>query len=324
LSLETDFKHTVSAADLVVGSVLETIRLDDCSNGSSFMIPGKFEYYRPGSLNEAVALLSKLGEDARPLAGGHSLIPLMKTRLATPEHLIDLSGIAGLKAIEHEGNALKIGAMASQFELIHSDLIARHIPIIPETSLLIADPQIRYKGTIGGNVANGDPGNDMPALMQCLDATYDVIGPGGARSISARSFYNGAYDTALKSGEIVTSIRIPIPPIGHGYAYEKLKRKIGDYATAAAAVVITMSNGHCQTASIGLTNLSETPLWAEEAGKHLVGSTLDSASVSLAVAAAESIVDPASDMRGPAEYRRKMAGVMLRRAIERAKSRAKA
>jgi len=288
------------------------------------MIPGKFEYYRPGSLNEAVALLSKLGEDARPLAGGHSLIPLMKTRLATPEHLIDLSGIAGLKAIEHEGNALKIGAMASQFELIHSDLIARHIPIIPETSLLIADPQIRYKGTIGGNVANGDPGNDMPALMQCLDATYDVIGPGGARSISARSFYNGAYDTALKSGEIVTSIRIPIPPNGHGYAYEKLKRKIGDYATAAAAVVITMSNGYCQTASIGLTNLSETPLWAEEAGKHLVGSTLDSASVSLAVAAAESIVDPASDMRGPAEYRRKMAGVMLRRAIERAKSRAKA
>jgi len=288
------------------------------------MIPGKFEYYRPGSLNEAVALLSKLGEDARPLAGGHSIIPLMKTRLATPEHLIDLSGIAGLKAIEHEGNALKIGAMASQFELIHSDLIARHIPIIPETSLLIADPQIRYKGTIGGNVANGDPGNDMPALMQCLDATYDVIGPGGARSISARSFYNGAYDTALKSGEIVTSIRIPIPPIGHGYAYEKLKRKIGDYATAAAAVVITMSNGHCQTASIGLTNLSETPLWAEKAGKHLVGSTLDSASVSLAVAAAESIVDPASDMRGPAEYRRKMAGVMLRRAIERAKSRAKA
>jgi len=315
LSLETDLKVKVYFAALVVG---------DCSDGSSFMIPGKFEYYRPGSLNEAVALLSKLGEDARPLAGGHSLIPLMKTRLATPEHLIDLSGIAGLKAIEHEGNALKIGAMASQFELIHSDLIARHIPIIPETSLLIADPQIRYKGTIGGNVANGDPGNDMPALMQCLDATYDVIGPGGARSISARSFYNGAYDTALKSGEIVTSIRIPIPPIGHGYAYEKLKRKIGDYATAAAAVVITMSNGHCQTASIGLTNLSETPLWAEEAGKHLVGSTIDSASVSLAVAAAESIVDPASDMRGPAEYRRKMAGVMLRRAIERAKSRAKA
>lgn len=288
------------------------------------MIPGKFEYYRPGSLNEAVALLSKLGEDARPLAGGHSLIPLMKTRLATPDHLIDLSGITSLKAIEHEGNALKIGAMASQYELIHSELIARHIPIIPETSLLIADPQIRYKGTIGGNVANGDPGNDMPALMQCLDASYDVIGLGGERSISARSFYNGAYDTALKSGEIVTSIRIPIPPVGHGYAYEKLKRKIGDYATAAAAVVITMSNGNCQTASIGLTNLSETPLWAEEAGKHLVGSTLDSVTVSLAVAAAESIVDPASDMRGPAEYRRKMAGVMLRRAIERAKSRAKA
>jgi len=288
------------------------------------MIPGKFEYYRPGSLNEAVALLSKLGADARPLAGGHSLIPLMKTRLATPEHLIDLSGISGLKTIEHDGNALKIGAMSSQYELIHSDLILRHVPIITETSLLIADPQIRYKGTLGGNVANGDPGNDMPALMQCLDATYDVVGPGGERSISARSFYKGAYDTALKSGEIVTFIRIPIPPIGHGYAYEKLKRKIGDYATAAAAVVITMSNGYCQTASIGLTNLSETPIWAEEAGKHLVGSMLDSASVSLAIAAAELIVDPASDMRGPAEYRRKMAGVMLRRAIDRAKSRAQA
>lgn len=286
------------------------------------MIPGTFEYYRPDSVASVVALLTKLGEEARPLAGGQSLIAMMKTRLASPEHLIDLSAIAELQGIHEQGNDIIIGAMTTQHDLIASELLAKYLPIIRETSLVIADPQIRYKGTLGGNVANGDPGNDMPALMQCLDAAYHLVGPKGERDVAARGFYHGAYDTALQAGEIVSAVRIAKPAMGHGYGYEKLKRKIGDYATAAAAVMITMSGATCTSASIGLTNVSETPLWAEAAGKALVGTQLDEASVAKAVAAAEAITNPASDMRGPAEYRTKMAGIMLRRALERAKSRA--
>ncbi len=287
------------------------------------MIPGSFDYHRPKSVSDAVALLVKLGEDARPLAGGHSLIPMMKTRLATPEHLVDLRDIGDLKGIREEGRDIVIGAMTTQHALIASDLLAAKLPIIRETSLLIADPQIRYMGTIGGNAANGDPGNDMPALMQCLGAAYELAGPKGVRRVAARDYYQGAYFTALETGEILTAIRIPVPPAGHGYAYEKLKRKIGDYATAAAAVVLAMSGGKCISASIGLTNVADTPLWAEEAGKALVGTALDKVALDKAVAAAEAITSPASDGRGPPEYRTKMAGVMLRRAVERAKARAK-
>ncbi|AEI04476.1 carbon monoxide dehydrogenase medium chain CoxM (plasmid) [Afipia carboxidovorans OM5] len=287
------------------------------------MIPGSFDYHRPKSIADAVALLTKLGEDARPLAGGHSLIPIMKTRLATPEHLVDLRDIGDLVGIREEGTDVVIGAMTTQHALIGSDFLAAKLPIIRETSLLIADPQIRYMGTIGGNAANGDPGNDMPALMQCLGAAYELTGPEGARIVAARDYYQGAYFTAIEPGELLTAIRIPVPPTGHGYAYEKLKRKIGDYATAAAAVVLTMSGGKCVTASIGLTNVANTPLWAEEAGKVLVGTALDKPALDKAVALAEAITAPASDGRGPAEYRTKMAGVMLRRAVERAKARAK-
>lgn len=287
------------------------------------MIPGTFDYHRPATVEDAVGLLSRLGEEANILAGGHSLIPLMKTRLASPEHLVDLSGIGGLKGITVEGNEIVIGAMTTQYELISSSELEQRLPIIAETSKLIADPQIRYKGTFGGNVANGDPGNDMPALMMCLGATYSVSGTNGSRDIPARDFYQGAYFTSLEHGDIVTAVRIPIPAAGHGYAYEKLKRKVGDYATAAAAVVLTMEGGTCTSASIGLTNVSETPLWASDAAALLVGTSLDKASVDAAVAAAEAITEPASDMRGPAEYRTKMAGVMMRRAVERAQSRAK-
>lgn len=287
------------------------------------MIPGSFDYHRPKSVSDAVALLVKLGEDARPLAGGHSLIPMMKTRLATPEHLVDLRDIGDLKGIREEGSDIVIGAMTTQHTMIASDLLASKLPIIRETSLLIADPQIRYMGTIGGNAANGDPGNDMPALMQCLGALYELTGPKGVRKVAARDYYQGAYFTAIETGEILTAIRIAVPPAGHGYAYEKLKRKIGDYATAAAAVVLTMSGGKCTWASIGLTNVADTPLWAEEASKVLVGTTLDKAALDKAVSLAEAITSPASDGRGPPEYRTKMAGVMLRRAAERAKARAK-
>lgn len=286
------------------------------------MIPGPFAYHRPQSVKEAVALLADLGEDARPIAGGHSLIPMMKLRLALPKHLVDLGKIEDLKGVRADGNDIVIGAMTTQHELIASDLLTAKLPIIRETALLIADPQVRYVGTLGGNVANGDPGNDMPAVMICLGAAYHVAGKGGKRDIAAREFYQGAYFTALEPGEIVTAIRIPVPPSGHGYAYEKLKRKIGDYATAAAAVVLTLAGGRVGTCSIALTNLAETALWAEEAANIVTGSTLDTATVKKAAAAAEAITSPASENRGPARYRTKMAGVMVTRALAAAKARA--
>jgi aerobic carbon-monoxide dehydrogenase medium subunit len=287
------------------------------------MIPGAFAYHRPSSVKDAVGLLARFGDEGRALAGGHSIIPMMKLRLAKPAHLVDLAGIAELKGVRSDGSDIVIGAMTTQHELAGSELLNAKLPILRETSLQIADPQVRYMGTLGGNVANGDPGNDMPAVMMCLNATYHVTGKAGDRRLAARSFYRSAYVTALDAGDVLTAVRIPVPPAGHGYAYEKLKRKIGDYATAAAAVVLTMSGGKVASCSIGLTNVADTPLWAEEASKILVGSTLDAATVKRAVAAAEAITTPASDARGPAQYRTKMAGVMLARALARAKSRAR-
>jgi aerobic carbon-monoxide dehydrogenase medium subunit len=287
------------------------------------MIPGAFAYHRPSSVKEAVGLLAQFGDDGRALAGGHSLIPMMKLRLATPANLVDLGGIADLKGVRADGNDIVIGAMTTQHDVIGSPLLGDKIPILRETSEQIADPQVRYLGTLGGNVANGDPGNDMPAVMLCLNATYQIAGRAGERRIAAREFYQGAYFTALEAGDVLTAVRIPIPAAGHGYAYEKLKRKVGDYATAAAAVVLTMSGGKVGTCSIGLTNVAETPLWAQEAATILTGSTLDAATVKRAVAAAEAITAPATDTRGPAQYRTKMAGVMLSRALARAKSRAR-
>jgi carbon-monoxide dehydrogenase medium subunit len=286
------------------------------------MIPGPFGYHRPATLADAVNLLATLGDEARPLAGGHSLVPMMKLRLATPEHLVDLHGIAGLKGVRRDGNKLVIGAMTTQHELLAADDVAKAVPILHETALLIADPQVRYRGTIGGNVANGDPGNDMPALMMTLGASYRLEGKSGARDVAASEFYQGAYFTTLEPGEILTSASIPVPPAGHGYAYEKLKRKVGDYATAAAGVVLTMSGGKVATCSIGLTNLAETPLLASDAAKAVIGTSLDEASLKKAAAAAQAIMSPAADARGPVEYRKHVGGIMVMRALQRAAAKA--
>jgi aerobic carbon-monoxide dehydrogenase medium subunit len=286
------------------------------------MIPGPFSYHRPATLADAVNLLASLGDEARPLAGGHSLVPMMKLRLATPEHLVDLHGIAGLKGVRRDGSKIVIGAMTTQHELLASDEIAKSVPILHETALLIADPQVRYRGTIGGNVANGDPGNDMPALMMTLGASYRLEGPNGAREVAAADYYQGAYFTAIEPGELLTSISIAAPAAGHGYAYEKLKRKVGDYATAAAAVVLTMANGKVATCAIGLTNLSETPLLADNAAKAVIGTSLDAAALKAAAAAAQAIMAPAADARGPVEYRKHVGGIMVMRALQRAAAKA--
>jgi len=286
------------------------------------LIPGSFEYHRPSKLSDAVALLGSLDNDARLLAGGHSLIPMMKLRLAQPSHLIDLAAVTELKGVAHDDGDVVIGAMTTQHEVIGSELLATSVPILREAAMLIADPQVRYMGTLGGNAANGDPGNDMPALMVTLGATYVLRSASGERRVAAREFYLGIYETSLRPGEILATIRIPAPPKGHGYAYEKLKRKIGDYATAAAAVVLTVSDGKIASCAIGLTNVSDRPLLAKDAAAALIGGALDKASVAKAVAAAEAIVSPAEDGRGSVEYRTKMAGVMTARALARAFARA--
>ncbi len=288
------------------------------------MIPGPFEYHSPHSKDEVLTLMQKYGDEGRVIAGGHSLIPMMKLRLAVPEHIIDLKNLAELKGISVGANSIEIGAMVTQSEIINSNELGDVCPILGDASKLIADPQIRYLGTIGGNVANGDPGNDMPAIMQCLDASYTLDSQSGSREVRARDFYEGAYFTARGEGELLTKITIPKLPAGHGYAYEKLKRKVGDYATAAAAVILTMQGNTVVSASVALTNVADTPLYVSEATRVLAGSVLDAAQINSAVQQAEAICDPVADGRGPAEYRTKMAGQMVRSALALAAKRAQA
>jgi carbon-monoxide dehydrogenase medium subunit len=284
------------------------------------MIPARFEYHRPADVASALALLGEHGDEARVLAGGHSLIPMMKLRMAAVSHLIDLQDIADLSGVRIEGGRVTIGAMTTQHDLIVHDGLAEAAPILREAALQIADPQVRYMGTIGGNVANGDPGNDMPGLMQCLGATLHLVGPDGSREVAARDYYEAAYMTARADDEILTAISFDAP--AGGYAYEKQKRKIGDYATAACAALVTMEGGTCTAASIAMTNLSDTPIWSEDAGAALVGTSCDAAAIDAAVAAATAAIDPTEDNRGPVAFKMHVAGIIIRRAIERAASRA--
>ncbi len=284
------------------------------------MIPAPFAYHRPSDIPSALAILREHGDEARVLAGGHSLIPMMKLRMAGLSHVIDLQDIPDLKGIRVGGGQVDIGAMTTQYQLITSEPLAHAAPILREAALQIADPQVRYMGTVGGNVANGDPGNDMPALMQCLDARFTLVGPDGAREVAARDFFEAAYMTAREDDEILTRITFAVR--AGGYAYEKQKRKIGDYATAAAAVLLEAAGGICTRASVALTNLSDTPIWSQAAGEALVGSSCDTTSVGAAVEAALADINPSPDNRGPIEFKRHVARAILGRAITRAWSRA--
>ncbi len=297
------------------------VRFKNLRKGEA-VTPGQFDYHRPGSIDEAVALLGSHGDAARVLAGGHSLVPMMKLRLAIPAHLIDINGIDALKGVEEQDGAIRIGAGTTQAEALASDVLSEKCPIIGEAALQIADPQVRNCGTIGGNVANGDPGNDLPAVMIALGAAYVLQGPGGAREVAAAAFYHGVYDTALAGDELLTEIRIPTPPAGHGYSYKKMKRKVGDFATAAAAVILRMNGGTCEAASITLTNAGPAPVVAAAAAAALTGTAVDDEAVVAAAKAAIDIADPADDMHGPAAFRKQMAGEMTRRAIAEALSRA--
>ena len=287
------------------------------------MIHPSFQYHAPGSVDDAIALLSQYGDEAKLLAGGHSLLPMMKLRFAEPEHLVDINNIESLKGIREENGEIVIGAMTSENALIKSALLQKKCPILPEAARLIADPQVRNRGTIGGDIAHGDPGNDHPAIMMALEATFTLVGPSGSRQVAANDFYLGTFYTALEADEILTEIRFAPQSPNTGASYHKLKRKIGDFATAAAAAVIEMSGETCQRARIALTNLGPTALRASDAEAVLEGQVITDELIDQAAQKAMDICDPAEDLRGDVEYKKHMGGEMTRRAIRTAVKRAK-
>jgi carbon-monoxide dehydrogenase medium subunit len=286
------------------------------------MIPAGFDYHAPRTVADAIKLLGDLGPDAKLLAGGHSLLPMMKLRFATPAHLIDLGRIAELRGIAQSGNEIHIGAMTTENDLLRSALLAEKVPLLVEGAGWIADPQVRYKGTIGGDISHGDPGNDHPALMLALDASFVLKGPRGERAVKADGFFLGLYSTLLEPDEILTQIRVPIPAAGSGWSYQKLKRKTGDFATAATAVLLQMRGGSVAKVGIGLTNVAPTALKAHAAEDYLQGKPIDQASLGEAARLAMSICDPLPDQRGDAAYKTAMCGEMTRRALEAAHARA--
>ena len=286
------------------------------------MIPGSFEYHAPSSLEEAIKLLGQYADEAKVLAGGHSLLPMMKLRFAEPGHLIDINQISELKGIREEKGTIRIGAMTTDNELIASELLKKKCPLIPDAARWIADPQVRNCGTIGGDIAHGDPGNDHPAVMLAIEASFVLRGPKGERVVPADGFFLGMYQTQLKADEILAEVRVPAAPANTGYAYCKLKRKTGDFATAAAAVQLQLDGKKCKKAMIALTNAGPTALKASEAAAVLVGNEVDDARIEQAAQRAMAICDPAEDLRGDREYKIQMAGEMTRRAISLALYRA--
>jgi carbon-monoxide dehydrogenase medium subunit len=286
------------------------------------MIPREFEYHAPATLPDALSLLAKLGDDVKLLAGGHSLLPMMKLRFAQPAHLIDLGKIAELKGIAEAGGTITIGAMTTENEIVWSGLLQEKCPLLVEGARQISDPQVRYKGTIGGDLAHGDPGNDHPALMLALGATFVLRGAGGERLVPAESFFRGTYDTVLDPRETLTQIRIPVPAAGTGHCYAKLKRKTGDFAAAAAAVLLRMKAGSVDDVRIALTNVGATPLRATQAEASLKGRNPDDAAIVAAARLAMEVCAPMPDQRGDVEYKTAMAGEMTIRALTTARARA--
>lgn len=287
------------------------------------MIPAAFEYLRPKTIPEAIGFLQQYGDDAKILSGGQSLIPMMKFRLARPTYLIDINRIAGLSYIREEGGYLKIGGLTREADLDSSPLIHAKYPILADTARVIADPQVRNMATLAGNLAHGDPANDHPATMLALRAEIVASGPQGERILPVDGFFVTLFTTQLEHDEIVTEVRIPVPPPRSGGAYFKLERKVGDFATAAVAVQLAIDGGKaCQSAGIGLTNVGATPVKAAKAEDFLRGKSLDEANIAQAAQLAADEAQPSSDLRGPEEYKRGLVKELTRRALTRAFERA--
>ena len=288
------------------------------------MIPPSFDYHVPDSVNDAIGMLQKYGSEAKILSGGMSLIPLMKLRLAEPAHLIDINRISGLDYIKESDGFLRIGALAREVDLEKSELVRTKYPLLLDTTLVIADPLVRNRATIGGNLAHGDPANDHPATMLALEAEIVVVGSQGERKIPVTSFFTDLFTTSLSSGEILTEIRIPIPPPGSGGAYFKLERKVGDFATAGVAAQLTLGKDDvCERAGIGLTNVGLTPVKARRAEEALRGKKIDGESIKRAAQLAAQESEPTADLRGSEEYKRDLVRVLAIRALNRALERSR-
>jgi carbon-monoxide dehydrogenase medium subunit len=287
------------------------------------MIPPSFEYLRPKTVPEAVAMLQQHGDEAKILSGGQSLIPMMKLRLARPGFLIDINRIAGLSYVKEEGGYLKIGGLTREAELEASPVVRSKYPILLDTAHVIADPQVRNMATVGGNLAHGDPANDHPATMVALGAQIVATGPEGDRVIPIENFFVTLFTTALQHEEILTEIRIPVPPLRSGGAYFKLERKVGDFATAAVAVQLTLDDkGICQKVGIGLTNVGPTPVKAQKAEAFLCGKKPDGANINQAAQLAADEAEPSPDLRGPVEYKKGLVKELTKRSLSRAVERA--
>jgi carbon-monoxide dehydrogenase medium subunit len=273
---------------------------------------------------EALELLGRLGERAKVLSGGQSLLPLLKLRLGEVGHLVDIGRIPGLEYVEEKDGFLRLGGRTREAALERSEVIRARYPILFDTASVIADPIVRNLATVGGNLAHGDPANDHPATMIALGARVVATGPRGVREIPIEEFFTGLFETALAQGELLTEIRIPAPPPRSGGAYRKLERKVGDFATAAAAVQLTLgAGGEVERAGIGLTNAGPTPVKAREAERWLVGKALDDATIAEAARLAAKAANPTADRRGTVEYKREMARVLTARALRLAAERAK-
>jgi aerobic carbon-monoxide dehydrogenase medium subunit len=283
------------------------------------MIPPPFEYYAPTTAAEAISLLQQLGPEAKLLAGGMSLIPLMRLRLAAPRYLIDVNRIAGLAAIKESDGFLRIGALTREAELESSELVRSKYPILAQTASVIGDPLVRNRATVGGNLAHADPANDHPATMLALAAEVAAAGPNGERRIPMAGFFTGFFATALDANEILTEIRIPIPPPRSGGAYVKLERKVGDFATAGVAAQLTLGSGDvCEQVRIGLTNVGPTPIEARQAEEVLRGKKIEPGIIKQAGQLAAGASDPSADLRGSVEYKRDLVRVLTIRALNRA------
>lgn len=286
------------------------------------MIPGAFEYHAPQSIREATALLAKLGDDAKVLSGGQSLIPLMKLRLASPRHLVDINRIPDLAYIREADGVLVLGALVRESDLEDSQLVRTRYPLLFDTSKVIADPIVRNLATIAGNLAHGDPANDHPATMLALGAEVVASGQKGERRIPIVSFFTGPFATALRPDEIITEIRVPTPAARSAGAYLKLERKVGDFATAAVAVQLTLgANGACERVGIALTNVGPMPIKAEKAETILKGQRLDDGTIKRAAQLAADAAQPAADLRGPVEYKKDLVRVLTARALRKALAR---
>ena len=281
-----------------------------------------FEYYVPATIQEAIALLTQYDGEAKILAGGHSLLPIMNLRLAQPKALIDIGKIPGLSGIREDNGTIVIGAMTTHYLVESSSLLKQKVPILPETAAVIGDVQVRNRGTIGGSLAHADPAGDLPGTAVALDMQLKAVGPRGERTLSAREFFVDILTTALQPDEILTEIRVPAMPPRTGSAYEKFPNPASRYAIVGAAAVVTLDgNGVCRKASVGLNGVTGTPVAAVGVEQALVGKRLNDQSIQEASAKAADGLEPLGDIFASAVYRAHLARVFTKRALSRASGR---